>query len=214
MTSQILPLKALTPELRVSLVNRTDFFLLNIITANWTCQYASQTPSLAPFRDTVFAHGTVYYASILDDFRNYVPVTDYDSYKPWITRFHEKPCQESRIENLFAPGLPYYLAMSSSTSGKEPKLFPWYQLTSFEYPAPRPIFDFSDCQGPIAWIFYYGYREIKEVEREPGRVVKRIPICLASAGRLRMKTNWHVDSDKSRLSTISAYRRHGSVGQL
>ena len=200
--------KALTPELRASLVARTDYFLFNIITANWTTQYATQAPSLAPFRDTLAAHGKAVYATLLDDFRSFVPVTDYESYKPWIARFHEIPCKESRVEDLFAPGLPYSLSMSSSTSGKEPKLFPLYQHTSFEYPAPRPIFDFSDTQGPIAFIIYYGYREIKQVERQPGQIVKRLPVCLASAGRLRMKSNWHTETDEYRFSTISAYYRH------
>ncbi|KAI9458738.1 GH3 auxin-responsive promoter [Boletus coccyginus] len=196
------PSTVLTPELRTSLTKRTDRFLLNIITANSTTQYASQTPSLTRFRDAISVHGTAVDATLLDDFRNYVPVTDYESYKPWIVRFRETPCKESRVDNLLAPGLPYCLAVSSSTSGKEPKLFPVYQQPSFEYPPPRPFFDFSDTQGPSAWIFYYGYREIKEVEREPGQVVKKIPLCLVSAGRFRMRFDWDLESDESRLSTI------------
>jgi len=202
------PSTVLTPELRTSLTKRTDLFLLNIITANSTTQYASQTPSLTRFRDAISVHGTAVDATLLDDFRNYVPVTDYESYKPWVTRFHETPCEESRVDNLFAPGLPYFLAMSSSTSGKAPKLFPVYQQPSFDYPPPRPFFDFSDTRGPTAWIFYYGYREVKEVEREPGQVVKRIPLCLVSAGRFRMRFDWDLESDESRLSTISGYYRH------
>lgn len=204
MTRPAPPLKVLTPELRSILHSRTDLFLLNVITANWTSQYASQTPTLAPFRDIVASHGSPFYAAILNDFRDYVPITTYDAYKPWVARFHEIPCKESRVENLFAPGLPYYVAMSSSTSGKEPKLFPAYQHTSIELPAPRPIFDFSDTRGPVACIFYYGYKEIKQVERESGHVVKRIPFCLASAGRLRMKCNWHVETDESRFPITSA----------
>lgn len=42
---------------------------------------------------------------------------------PWIARFHETLCKELCVENLFAPGLPYYIGMSGSTTGKEPKLF-------------------------------------------------------------------------------------------
>ncbi|KAI9458737.1 GH3 auxin-responsive promoter [Boletus coccyginus] len=206
MTTPSPPSKVLTPELRISLTKRTDFFLLNIITANSTTQYASQTPSLTRFRDAVSVHGTAVGATLLDDFRNHVPVTDYESYKPWIVRFHETPCEESRVDNLFAPGLPYCLAMSSSTSGKEPKLFPVYQQPSIDYPPPRPFFDFSDTQGPSAWIFYYGYREVKEVEREPGQVVKKIPLCLVSASWFRMRFDWDLESDESRLSTIMPYQ--------
>ncbi|KAF8431082.1 GH3 auxin-responsive promoter [Boletus edulis BED1] len=195
-------MEVLTPELRSSLTKRTDLYLLDIITANLPTQYASQAPSLAPFRDVVSVHGTAVVATLLNDFRSYVPVTDYEVYKPWIARFHEIPCKESRVNNLFAPGLPFYIGMSSSTSGKEPKLVPWYQHTSFGYQPPRPIFDFSDIQGPTPCIIYYGYREIKQVEREPGHVVKRIPLCLASAGQFRMKFGWNVEDDEGRLSTI------------
>ena len=189
MTTQAPPSKVLTPELQTSLMKRTDLFPPNVTTtANSTTQYASQTPSLTHFRDTVSIHGKVD-ATLLNDFRKYVPVADYEPYRPWIARFHENPCKEWRVGNLFAPGLPYYFVVSSATSVKEPKLFPAYQNTSFEYPPPPcPIFDFSDIDtgGPMAWIFYYGYREIQEVEWEPGQVVKRIPPSLSSAGRLRI----------------------------
>ncbi|KAN0093414.1 hypothetical protein V8E55_004198 [Tylopilus felleus] len=158
MPIQVPPLKVLTPALRTSLTKRTDLFLLDITRSNSTTVYASQTPSLAAFRDVVSAHGTADNAMLLDDFHNHVPVTDYESCQSWTARFHEMPCKASRVENLFAPGLPFYLAVSSSTSGKEPKLFPIYQLPSFEYPPPHPIFDFSDTLGPTAWIFYYGYK--------------------------------------------------------
>lgn len=136
-------------------------------------------------------------------------MTDYESYKPWIARFYENPCKESRVGNLFASGLPFYFAVSNSMAGKEPKILPMYHHPRFEYPAPRPIFDFSDTRGPTAWIFYYGYRGIKEVEREPGQIVKRIPLCLQLAGRLRATSDWDIESDDRRLSTISMCNHRG-----
>lgn len=54
---------------------RGELFLLNIMRANSTSQYASQTPCLAPFRDAVSLHGTGIDATLLKDFRTYVPVT-------------------------------------------------------------------------------------------------------------------------------------------
>ena len=188
MTTQAPPSKVLTPELQTSLTKRTDLFLLNIITANSTTQYASQTPCLTHFRDAVSIHGKVD-PTLLNDFRKYVPVTDYEPYRPWIARFHENPCKEWHVGNLFAPGLPYYFVVSSATSVKDPKLFPAYQNTSFEYPPPRPIFDFSGTEGLTAWI----------------------PPSLSSAGRLRIRFDWDIESDESRLSTISAYYRHKLV---
>lgn len=204
MTTPAPSLKVLTPELRAELTKRTDLFLLHIIRANSTTQYACQTPSLASFRAAVAQHGTTIDATLLTNFRTHVPVTDYESYKPWIARFNEHPCKQSRVDNLLAPGLPHFIGLSSSTSGKEPKLFPEYQHKSSGDPShPSAISDF-DIQGSAAWILYYGHRELKTVEQASGQVVKRIPVCLASGGRVRMKFNWDIDSDESRLSTICA----------
>jgi hypothetical protein len=55
------------------------------------------------------------------------------------------------------------------------------------------------------WVFCYGYKELKEVERESGEVVKRIPVGIASGSMLRMRSGWSVDSDESRMSVISMF---------
>ena len=213
MTTEAAPLKVLTPELRASLTKRTDLTLLSIIRANSSAQYASQTPSLAPFRDMVAQHEMVIDATLLTDFRTQVPVTDYESCKPWIARFDEHPCILSRVDNLLAPGLPYYFGTSSSTSGKEPKLFPTYQHKSSGQP-PTRLPPAADIRGPTAWILYYGYKEVKSIEQDRGQVVKRIPVCLASAGRTRMGHGWDIDSDESRLPTISVYHRRAATTAL
>ncbi|KIJ59266.1 hypothetical protein HYDPIDRAFT_33336, partial [Hydnomerulius pinastri MD-312] len=124
------------------------------------------------------------------------------SYKPLVAKFDERPYKESELQNLFAPGLPHFLAVSSSTSGKAPKIFPKYLHVLQEPPQPhhhRPNFQWVD--GPTSWVYYYGYRELKEVEGEPGHVIKRIPVCLGSGGAIRMRFDWSVEDDESRLSS-------------
>ncbi|KIJ05550.1 hypothetical protein PAXINDRAFT_141226 [Paxillus involutus ATCC 200175] len=127
---------------------------------------------------------------------------DYESYKPFVLRFNEQPCKESEVENLFAPGLPFALALSSSTSGNTPKMFAKYHHILKEAPIRRSVFDRRDVKGPENSMFCYGYKELKDVERECDQVVKRIPVGIASSANLRMVAGWSVDSDESRMSVI------------
>ena len=59
--------------------------------------------------------------SALSDFRRLVPLADYEAYRPWLAKLMEPPCTLSEVENLLAPGLPSYIAVSSSTFGSTPK---------------------------------------------------------------------------------------------
>ncbi|KAF8836524.1 hypothetical protein BDN67DRAFT_974069 [Paxillus ammoniavirescens] len=196
------PCSSLSPKLRTLLTEKTDRLLLRIIRANFNTQYALQAPSLASFRDVVSAHGTEVDVTLLQDFRSHVALMDYESYKPFVAKFNEKPCKESEVKNLFAPGLPFALALSSSTSGNAPKMFAKYHHIPKEVPVRRSVFDRRDVKGPENVMFCYGYKELKDVERECDQVVKQIPVGIASGAILRMAAGWSVDSDESRMSVI------------
>jgi auxin responsive GH3 family protein len=201
------PCKSLTPKLHAILTETIDRLLLNIIRANFSTQYASQAPSLAQFRDVVSAHGMDADATLLQDFRSHVALMDYESYRPFVARFNEKLCKESDVENLFAPGLPLFLAQSSSTSGKAPKTLAKYNYVSPKIPLPRSVPDSYkyDNKGLTAWVYYFGYWQLKEVQSESGQVVKQIPLCIASGGMARRRRGWSVDEDEARMSTISTF---------
>ncbi|KIJ13247.1 hypothetical protein PAXINDRAFT_170699 [Paxillus involutus ATCC 200175] len=196
------PCSSLSPKLRTLLTEKTDRLLLRIIRANFNTQYASRAPSLAVFRDVIAGHGTEVDDTLLQDFRSHVALMDYESYKPFVARFNEQPCKESEVENLFAPGLPFALGLSSSTSGNPPKMFAKYHHIPKEVPVRRSVFDRCDVKGPENWMLSCGYKELKEVERECDQVVKRIPVGIASGALVRMGAGWSVDSDESRMSVI------------
>ncbi|KAF8836515.1 hypothetical protein BDN67DRAFT_974055, partial [Paxillus ammoniavirescens] len=196
------PCSSLTRKLQTLLTERIDRILLRIVRANLNTQYASQAPSLAAFRDVVAAHGTQVDGILSQDFRSHVALMNYESYKPFVAIFNEQPCKESEVENLFAPGLPFALALSSTTSGKAPKTFARYHHIAREAPTRRSVFDHSEVKGPEDYVFCYGYKELKEVERSSGEVVKRIPVGMVSGVALRMKARWSVDGDESRMSVI------------
>ncbi|KIJ04582.1 hypothetical protein PAXINDRAFT_94548, partial [Paxillus involutus ATCC 200175] len=201
-SATLVPCSSLTPKLRTLLTERIDRVLLRIVRANLNTQYASQAPSLAAFRDIVAAHGTEVDGTLSQDFRSHVALTDYESYKPFVARFNEQPCKESEVENLFAPGLPFVLASSSTTSGKAPKTFAKYLHIAREAPTRRSVFDHSEIKGPEDYVICCGYKELKEVERASDEVVERIPVGLVSGAILRLKVGWSVDGDESRMSII------------
>lgn len=188
--------QSLTPELRSIAIERTKSLLLNIVRANLNTRYASETALLAEFRDAISVHGSASDTVLVEDFGNHVPLSDYDSYKLFMTAFDKHPCKEADLDNLFAPGLPHFLAISSATSGKGSKIFPKYHC-----PMPPTVFD---IRGPTAMVLFHGYSEVKEVEREPGQIVKKIPVCNGSAGTMRAMLGWtNIDEDDSRMSMIS-----------
>ncbi|KIJ13240.1 hypothetical protein PAXINDRAFT_170690, partial [Paxillus involutus ATCC 200175] len=196
------PCSSLTPQLQAVLTEKTDLLLLSIIRANFNTQYASQVSSLAGFRDVVSTHGTEVDSTLLQDFRSHVALMDYESYKPFVARFNEKPCKESEVENLFAPGLPFSLALTSTTSGKAPKMFANYHHIRPELPSRRTFPGGGGSEGRKAWVFCYAYRELKNVERDSGQVLKRIPVGGISGSMLRVRSGWSVDDDESRMSMI------------
>ena len=114
------PLVSLPPQLSASLKEETDSRLQKIIRANITSRYACSSSHLADFRLAI-ADKDLKEDYTLSDFRRLVPLTDYDAYRPWLDKFMERPCKLSEVENLLAPGLPSYIAVSSSTFGSTPK---------------------------------------------------------------------------------------------
>lgn len=186
------------PELQSIIIEKTESVLLKFVRTNLDTQYASKTPLLAEFRDAISAHGSASASLLVQDFRRCVPLSDYDAYKPFMAAFDKCICKETEVENLFAPGLPYLLAVSSSTSGKAPKIFPKY--ASY---IPSALAG----EGPVALMLFYGYRELKYVEREPGQTVKTILVSTASSGVMRTMLGWtNVEEDESRMSMVGGWK--------
>ncbi|KAG6375686.1 hypothetical protein JVT61DRAFT_3259 [Boletus reticuloceps] len=165
-----------------ALPEKTNLALLRIIRDNFNTQYASQVASLAEFRDAVSAHsGTEVDASLLADFRAHVPLSNYDSYKPFVDKFNAQPCKEEDVMNMFSPGFPDLFALSSATSGSNSKMLPRYNHNARLGIPSRPLF-YTDNKDPIAALVCTGYRDVKVVERASGEVVQRIPVCIVSGG--------------------------------
>ncbi|KAG1741575.1 GH3 auxin-responsive promoter [Suillus paluster] len=173
-------LDSLSTELSQQLKDHVDQTLLEFIRPNSASQFARHAPELANFREAVAQSDSKDDIDFLRSFREFIPTTNYEPYRPFIAKFFATPCREADVKDMFAPGLPYFFAMSSMTSGGEAKTFPRY----------RP---------PPYLLEHRLYLQILKIECEDGQSSKKVTVCSLSIGFLRMEMNWDVEDDMDRL---------------
>ncbi|KAH7884875.1 GH3 auxin-responsive promoter-domain-containing protein [Phlebopus sp. FC_14] len=202
------PLRELLPSLPAPLRGQLEAhgrrILTDIIKVNTNSQYALSSPVLADFRSAI---GLI--ADHEDDglylktFRQSVPLSVYDDYKPYCCRFFEKPCKESDVRDLLSPGIPDFLFMTSATSGNECKYIPRFRYTlpggrqaSSPPPQPPPVLITS-------WLRYVGYREIIDVKGDNGQCMANIKVCSGTAATIRRRLGlYNDDEDETRMGRI------------
>lgn len=189
-----LPLKSLTPELLIQLKQRNEKFLFDIISINCKSKFCQTVDELSVFRHAVQTLHDDDEQAFLQNFRDLVPLTVYDAYQPFVARFFNTPCQESEVIDLFAPGLPFFIAVSSATSGKAPKFFPKYKGTTWRPPA-SPVISQS------VYTYDIRYKEVLNVLRGYQDIVQKILVIPASGGLLRVQMGWNPDEDEGRMSS-------------
>ena len=189
--SAIRPLTSLTSEHKAFLLEDTNHRLHRIINTNITTRFAGSSPALADFRLAIANKDVKNDPTVLDDFRRLVPFTDYESYRPLISKFMERPCKLSEVENLLTPGLPDFLCPSSSTSGKEPKLFPRRRQT-LPYPS---VTGFYHGASKVAIIYGVDYKDLLDIVTNSGETVHTITFCCSMAARWRTSMDWAIQTD-------------------
>ncbi|KAG1878611.1 GH3 auxin-responsive promoter [Suillus tomentosus] len=195
---QTVLLDSLSTELSQQLKDRTDKILLEIIQPNFASQFAQGAPELAVFREAIAQSDSKDDINFLRSFREFIPITNYEPYRPFIAKFLATPCMEADVKNMFAPGLPYFLAMTSMASRNAPKLFPKYR------PPPHLLQQssyqgFFPSDGTTLAPFSLRYSQVLKIDCEDGQSSKDVAVCSASIGILRMGMNWDVEHDKDRL---------------
>jgi len=61
----------------------------------------------------------------------------------------------------------------------------------------------SALTGTTAPMYTLSYRDIVDVTTASGEVVKRIPVSIASSGSLREREGWTVETDNTRMASMS-----------
>lgn len=194
-----------SPSLAERLRWRTDALLSRIVRANYNTQFAQTTSELAKFRHTTTGPvDRMDDHALSDSFRNTVHFTTYDSYAPFLARFFEKPCRANAIIDLFAPGLPDYLAESSSTSGGLPKTFPKYNRLSKIRSSKTVAWAISDPlrRRTTAYVWYLGCDRMN-VEDEENDPVATIHLTCGTVVTRRMCLYLDPERDEEKMATFS-----------
>ena len=186
--------------------SQTDHTLASIVKTNHNTQFALIASELAAFRDATSGRvDGMDDATLSAIFRGTVQLTTYDAYSPLAARFFEKPCRESSVVNLFAPGLPDFISRSSSTSGGTPKTFPKYN----RLPKPSPsttVLPASVPKRTTAYLFSISCDSL-DITDENDRVVKRVHFSFSSAVTQRSRLNLDPDKDEEKMATFSMMQR-------
>ncbi|KAG2351858.1 GH3 auxin-responsive promoter-domain-containing protein [Suillus spraguei] len=88
-------LSVLSAELSQRLKELMDQALLRFIQPNFASQFARHAPELAKFRETIAHIDSKDDIEFLRSFRESVPTTDYEPYRPYIAKFFATDCNES-----------------------------------------------------------------------------------------------------------------------
>ncbi|KAH7909122.1 GH3 auxin-responsive promoter [Hygrophoropsis aurantiaca] len=136
-------------------------------------------------------YGEVLNKALLEAYRTTIPLTTYDAYKPFVSRFLEQPCKHDKVRDLFAPGLPYFLAVSSATSGNSTKIFAIYRHPPGTY---FPVLD-PGLGGKACSVYSLTSRQVVEVQGPDAETSTRFPVCLSSTGRIRMQNGMDIEKD-------------------
>ncbi|KAI8820286.1 GH3 auxin-responsive promoter [Fimicolochytrium jonesii] len=197
------PLTKLTPELEQQVKDRNTKTLNYLINTNSITRYFSTADKLAPLRAALntTAQPT---DNIYETFRASVSLSTYKDYEPYIRRFlASKPLNKADVEDMFAPGLPFFIAHSSATSGKTAKLFPKYRHPAEVSAGSAGVMGASNPElapGKKSLVMYtMRHREVVTVVDADGEKVKSIPVCLMSTGSIRMALDMELDTDSYRM---------------
>ncbi|KAI6019867.1 GH3 auxin-responsive promoter, partial [Pisolithus orientalis] len=156
-----------------------------------------ESPVFAAFHSAIRDFGREDYDAISDDilleaFRTTIPFTNYNSYEPFVAKFLTETCQEDDVRDMFSPGLPHHIAVTSSTSSPKPKFFCKYQ---HQDSMRRNLGD----SGEIFWTFSLHYRQLVKIQDRNGDIIKTVPAGLGSSGGVRMLHGLEVENDHSNI---------------
>lgn len=201
------PISSLTAELVGSLKERTQEVLSYLVKTNSISTYFKDATSLSAFRDVLGLTSQGQLDSellskpdeLFGAYHNSVSLSDYSDYQPFISRFFEEPCKTSAVENLMAPGMPFFIVHSACTSGATPKSYPKYRhpehmstSTSHVMKASNPV---SKNGGKNCIVYSLVSRQVVTALDADGQVDRRMPVCIMSTGTVRMFNDMVVDRD-------------------
>ncbi|KAI6044748.1 GH3 auxin-responsive promoter [Pisolithus marmoratus] len=186
------PIHVLSSDLTSVLKNSVEATMVAIIKKNKHTRYFSESPVFAEFHSALrFGRendGDVSDGILLEIYRSTVPLTTYESYQPFVKKFLAETCREDDVRDMFSPGLPHHIAVTSSTSSSQPKFHCKYQHQGSMRHA------FGDG-GQTFWTFTLHYRQLAKVQDPNGDIISIIPAGIGSSGAVRLRNGLEVEND-------------------
>lgn len=214
------PIPTLTPELSHRLREQVETTLVQLIRKNRHTRYVSESPVFSDFRGALDTLGdasdVVQDESLLECFRATIPLTGYDSYEPFVNKLVTPGSRETDVKDMFSPGLPYFIASSSGTSGKKAKLFAKYR-----HAARSSLQDVDEHANPVSTqggknciVYSLAYQNVVEVIGDEGTTVGQFPITSMSSGVIRMQYDLRVDKDPWVITLTGMLHPHPALPSL
>ena len=192
----------LSPALRTMLKGRTESTLLSLIKKNRDTRYFSESPVFFGFHTALQnlrkeGDNEDGDDALIESYYSAIPSTTYDSYEPFVKIFLERNCLEKDVRNMFAPGLPHGIGVTSSTSSGKAKYIAQYSYGS----ASTQKF----TSGKTCRFFSFNYRHLISVQNDKGDTIKTLPVGVASANLSRIWEGLDVDQDHLNIKLPSTH---------
>ncbi|KAF8888224.1 GH3 auxin-responsive promoter [Infundibulicybe gibba] len=202
-------LQTLSAQQVEGLKQRISGALSYIVNTNSLTTYFRNAPLLARYRTELQLDATHDLAAVpgtstpgvnLGTFSKSVPLSTYEDYRPYISRFMETPCLQSSVDSLLAPGFPAFIATSSGTSGGSAKYFPKY-MHPMKWTVSSMAASTPEVDGPTKCaMFSLRYTHTLDILDGQG-AAKKIPFSFVAAGTLRNYHEWGIEDDAELIKT-------------
>ncbi|KAI6144889.1 hypothetical protein BKA82DRAFT_28194 [Pisolithus tinctorius] len=162
------PVHVLSPDLVGVLEDRVGATMLAVIKKNKHTHCFSESPAFAAFHSAICNFGR-------ED-------------NPFVAKILSETCQEDDVRDMFSPGLPYHIAVASSTSSPKPKFFCQYlHEGSMRYGGGNG--------GEIFWTFSLHYHQLVKIQNRNGDIIRTIPAAMGSSEMVRLRNGLKVEND-------------------
>ncbi|KAH7889088.1 GH3 auxin-responsive promoter [Phlebopus sp. FC_14] len=188
----------LLPHTVESVKDRSLKLLADIFRANSSTTFYREALHLHDLRNSgedPLAADTV--DTLYGIYRRTVPMMTYEDYRPFFTRFRD--CAPvSEVKDLFAPGLPSFIAHSSGTSGGVPKRFAKYMRVPHGHRGCCAIMGTlkpTIPDGTLCIISSMTAKGVMVLTDSSGDPTARIMICTVSSGTARIHNGHDIMND-------------------
>jgi hypothetical protein len=202
------PLQSLTPELKLTLQESLESVLIRLTQLNSRTIFFREAPLFSAFRDRLGYNRSPNSKAgdpiplepsrdFIQFFRETIPLTLYDEYEPFVSRFFENSPRSSSVRDLLSPGFPDFIAQTSGTSGSTVKSFPRYPVNDNGHYIPRGIrfcgFSSLRTSGAV------------KIVNEEGDLQKELPVTIIGSGIMRRRMGIELKDDDKVMSQTRSF---------